>query len=1244
MPFFTAVVGRFSPLLATNQTACSLFSLWKVWLWLLLFFFCFALPEGLAQRYKVAQYNAEKGLVGDIFYKIYQDHKGFMWFASDKGVSRYDGIRFEHFEQKNQFNSRIVFTIFEDKKHRLWFGTYEGLSLYDPQKEQWTIFKNLRNVRNILEDTKGDLWIFAEHRLLHYDYNTWRVYLHNYDLIYSAVFLSEKELLFTTDVQNRHLVRLDTRLLERPILISVQKEHDFDAIVEKEKRQFQDAAGNPDVPFYQAEHLVYPADLLPRQLWVEKRAEKAEAAIFWVGTEDGLYRVQGRATQRQHLDRENSAQDSLVLTFQRQAKAQIFGRVRDLWTDKKGNLYITSVNGLFVWDRKAQEEAQKIDPFIETDFLTRYDKRSGFAFSNVLTAYLDRDENLWLGFFDNLVEKLQSKKFVAYTNQNNDFEGQVLQFGNSKPIEDQYGNLNFLTTKGFYRFNGREFHRHLPLLEGYHYYFIDTQNRIWVRTFKGFAVFTLPEDIREPLSYRLLDQNSGLPAPLQKLIDYPERWYVGKDGKILIGTYFGLFIYEEDAKGKPKWTFVEPRICKAIASIAQDAQGDIWIGSWCAIERIREGKVVESFHKIADAQDTTLQVADPPALLLQADSKGGIWIGTINKGLLYCDSSKKMHIFQQNKGLRGNEISNLLLDKDQNVWVIHEAGIDILPKGATRFEEFPLTFSKSQSIQNINFLAESPDSNIWLGTSNGLFRYANGKVQAYDKNDGLLNNKPQTHFYHQKENHAYFVHAEGIVRYQPQYDKQSENNPQLLLRRIAVNDSLYQLRDTLIITEGISTLRLEFALLQFRNEDQTEYSYFMQGLDEKWSEYAPYHFAKYTNLAPNTYRFKIRAKTKEGVEYHAEKDLVLIIKPLFYQTFLFQALLVFLVVAILGFFYRLRNRQIQAQKQRLERVIEQRLEEIKQKNAELELSYHEMESQKEVLTDFANELKLANEQVLLQNRALQYAHEEITASLHYAQSIQQAMLPNKAEMLQAVSEILILYLPRDIVSGDFYWYAHREIEGRKHHIFAALDCTGHGVPGAFMSLVGNDLLNNAVYDLNLTQPQAILNHLHQNIKRIFKKQGDGMDATLLTLVEPTQTPSGETIAEGEVWFAAAIQTLLAFVPKSSTTAADFILEEYKGEKISVGTTYKKGDELFTLQKLPCQKGTTYYLFSDGYADQFGGAKNKKFTKKRLKETLLQLQHLPLAEQEIALHKTLKDWIQQGTEQQTDDIMIIGIKI
>lgn len=268
-----------------------------------------------------------------------------------------------------------------------------------------------------------------------------------------------------------------------------------------------------------------------------------------------------------------------------------------------------------------------------------------------------------------------------------------------------------------------------------------------------------------------------------------------------------------------------------------------------------------------------------------------------------------------------------------------------------------------------------------------------------------------------------------------------------------------------------------------------------------------------------------------------------------------------------------------------------------------------------------------------QRKLVEEKNKSITDSINYAHRIQRAILPETEKIVRAFPDSFIFFHPRDIVSGDFYWYAELTRENSSYHLIAAADCTGHGVPGAFMSMINTSLLNEAINAKKLLHPNEILNDVRAGIIRSLKQKGetgeqkDGMDIALVLL-----EMNGNSI---KAEFAGANNSMY-LIRKSDQP----ILEEIEPDSMPVAISDYNND--FTNKQLSLQSGDVFYLLTDGYADQFGGPKGKKFKYTPLKQLLLSIHKKPMNEQKEILEKTFFDW--KGNLEQIDDVLVIGIKV
>lgn len=285
------------------------------------------------------------------------------------------------------------------------------------------------------------------------------------------------------------------------------------------------------------------------------------------------------------------------------------------------------------------------------------------------------------------------------------------------------------------------------------------------------------------------------------------------------------------------------------------------------------------------------------------------------------------------------------------------------------------------------------------------------------------------------------------------------------------------------------------------------------------------------------------------------------------------------------------------------------------------ISYrNEME---EKVNSQTREIRRQKDEVEYQNERITELYRDLQSSIDYAQRLQESILPDESLIRQMFPESFVLFRPKATVSGDFYWF--KQLGQKK--IFAAADCTGHGVPGAFMSLVGHNTLNQVtkVY----TRPDQILNHVNRLSSDVLQHKGsdnalrDGMDIAICTIDPDTMT----------LEFSGAHNPVYIIRNKE--------LIEIESDPFSIGTYHEDGRS-FTNHSFKLEEGDCIYVFSDGFADQFGGPKNKKFMRKQFRQTLMSIHTDPMPEQKWRLIETLDRW--KGTQEQVDDILVIGVRV
>ncbi len=470
-------------------------------------------------------------------------------------------------------------------------------------------------------------------------------------------------------------------------------------------------------------------------------------------------------------------------------------------------------------------------------------------------------------------------------------------------------------------------------------------------------------------------------------------------------------------------------------------------------------------------------------------------------------------------------------------------------------------------------------------------------------------------------------------------------------------------------------LAFRYAAPYYEGQEEVEYSYRLVGFDEEWSQWEKETKKEYTNLPEGSYTFKVKAKNVYGMESKAAEYHFRILPP-WYRTWTAYGGYTIVGIGFIWLLLWLNSRRLIAQKERLERTVEERTREIQEEKTKMEKKNKALEDANETISKQKEEVEKQQqetekqreeaenqkEQVEAAHEKLSEAHEEITQSIDYAQKIQYALLQSEEHVSPNTPEHFILFKPQSQVSGDFYWA--REHKG--HLYIAAVDCTGHGVPGAFMSMLGISQLNEIMAADELLTPGQILTELRDRVVRELsgsesgETAKDGMDAAILKI--PVSNPKAQSPDPKKIEFAGAQNPL--YVVRKGIAEDDPLVGndhdrslqdrlkpfkkssdgiEIKGDPMPVGyDEYASGD--FTTVSLEAQKGDMLYIFSDGYADQFGGPKGKKFRYGPFKKLLAELHERPVEEQKRELDRAFEEWKAESQQEQIDDVVVVGVRV
>lgn len=733
-----------------------------------------------------------------------------------------------------------------------------------------------------------------------------------------------------------------------------------------------------------------------------------------------------------------------------------------------------------------------------------------------------------------------------------------------------------------------------------------------------------------------------------------------EENELLIASDDGLYLIRNYGQGRPE---IEKLPIKGlpentpITSMVIDHKGMLWLGTNKGLYELHGDRAVISRY---NGQLTSNRVRT-----LLVDNLNRIWVGTA-RGYNVCISGEVFgHTVEM--GLIHNEIQTMLQDEAMKVWVGTFGGL------VSREGDIYKDFDEEEGLYNlqVNCLALWEDSQLLIGTAGGGIYMLNtaqddieikqvpgnnllssrnifamiqegpgtliattesgfdkvhfsgdsiSYVVHYDAGDGYCKGSNNSNaICRTSDGKIWFGTSNSLVSYSPGLDFMSAMVPEVYISNLKIKNQeiawaeshqtsdWFHLPENLVLRYNQDHLTFEYTSIHFSNPRNVEFSYLLDGHYDDWSVFSDDRSVTFQGLAPGEYRFLLKARSKFGKESEiAEFEFQ--IKPPFWRSGWFLMVVILASVGLVLLIIRLRTRRLKKDKEHLQRIVDLRTWEIlKQK-----------------------------EQIVEQRDVLVKQQEEMEASMEYAKHIQQAILPGLQVLDNNIKENFILLLPQQIVSGDFFWIGQYS----SRLIFSAADCTGHGIPGSLMSMLGISLLNKIVNEDGITMPDHILNVLRSNIIDSFHNSGskesgsrDGIDMAICTL----------DLVNGKLYYAGAMNPLYQVTKREG----EFHLLEHKADRMPVGDHFNM--EPFTLKEIEFNKGDSLYLFSDGFNDQFGGEKGKKFMKNRFKKMLLSSQHYTMPQQREHYLSILEDWIDRNPDKrrdfpQTDDILLMGLRL
>lgn len=915
--------------------------------------------------------------------------------------------------------------------------------------------------------------------------------------------------------------------------------------------------------------------------------------IVWIGTDKGLGKYEN--DEIEILSTKNGLTSDIILC---------------LFIDSKNNLWIGTQDGLNQFDKngimKAWTEkdglisnrvrsitedhlgniwigtSKGISLFKDENFLN-LDKTNGLANDRIRCLTTDNFNNIWIGTYFGGIMRFNHQDFIAYTPQEGLISNQIYSISeddNGNIMTGTYDGVSLLKIENEKLVSCANTTQFNGLADNaVKTIYKDENDYYWYGTANGISIMKNNKTIQ-------ITKKEGLKnANITEIKKYKGTYWIGtEDGLAQISTNdykkFRIdFLNEDDGLAG-----------KEVSSITHDKKGNVWVSfADGGLTLFKEKRLITPFLPEG--------VNEITALVL--DSTDQFWIGTNGRGVYhgrYIAEKSTLdlsNISTSNSDLHSNYIFSLLLS-EQNIWIGLENGLDIimpLKDSTFRIQSYgpERGFFGLQNNQGASF--EDSKGNLWFGTVNGLFclrKHALGN---------LTEGKTSINYIKSLK-----VNGESIDWKNSNWCDNSSGT--------------YELPSNLKLPYDQNNISFDFIALNFISPTDLKYSWKLDGFDDNWKIATDKSYTTYTNLYPGDYSFLLKSSNEHGLITGEPVEFKFSIEKPWWSTWLFRIISILLILTLIILIISLRTRQLRRKQRYLEKTIQERTTEI-----------------------------------TLQKEELEFKNIEITDSILYSRRIQNSILPSKESLNNLLNEHFIFYKPKDIVSGDFYWI--EASPSNPNQIFVAVaDCTGHGVPGAMVSLIGTRALNSSVRESQLIKVSEILNKTNHIVQEAFtdSESGDiikdGMDIALcsITYKDEDNVELQFAGAHNPVWIVRKSdqKNILANDNTIEPNISDngYNLFEIKGNKQPIG--YFENQTPFKNFSVPLKKGDRIYMTSDGYADQFGGERGKKFKYKALKLLLLSIQANDLDTQNKLVQQCFFDW--KGDLEQLDDVCMMGLEV
>lgn len=811
------------------------------------------------------------------------------------------------------------------------------------------------------------------------------------------------------------------------------------------------------------------------------------------------------------------------------------------------------------------------------------------------------------------------------------------------------------------RFGGSELLASLPVRS----IMKDSRNNYWIST-AGFGAvrLELSEETDSISSLRFLDRSAGLEGDyvMTAFEDSEENIWLGFNGNglsimtsdsfefhvpggagmprniifsgkkgedYILGTSSGYYMYSLKERRTISFTPLSTQGGRIEAgSYYIDNEGEIWIGTkGTGLFKVSPKGGVTSFYRSGDTGADNIT-----GIRIFGDN---IWLSTINGVYIVSRQTAALkQSYVMNTGLAHNYINQILLLEDGSGYVatnsdrldridpdsgIIKSGLVmygtllnkalaldrdsrgavwVATEGNGVFEFYGdsvKTLTTAGGLMSNYAYAILADSNddIWMSHRQGVSRYnpESGRTKVFSTsfaNGGTCNERA---IYESPDGKILIGTTQGVIIYDREKDRKSGSAPLNNINSVTINDVVYPFRESYSFPyRKRYVVKVSYTGIDFSEPEKVYYSTYLENYDDDWTAPSPAREAVY-NLSDGKYRFNLVSVNEDGITQENPLVFTINIKKPVWRTWWFLMSLLGLSAGVVVLIIR--------EREKAHRKLQEYLE---------------------------SELAARTQVVMKQKSELEAQNLEITDSINYARRIQSSILPDLKRLKEHFGDAFVLFYPRDIVSGDFYWFDQLDED---HFILVCADSTGHGVPGAFMSMIGSTLLQDIVTRQRITKPSEILSMLDKQIFSTLNQNleigvsNDGMDIVVCEF----------TMNNRHLRFASAMRPVLVVIGGESYYI--------KGNRASVGGQMV-AEKYFDDQEYYLSEGDSIYLFTDGLPDQFGGPEGKKMKIARLKSFIEEIYNLEIKDQEEALAKFFAEW--KGDYDQVDDVLFMGVRV